>query len=131
MVGIDRRTGKLIDNFTSAVQSIEVIFSTRLASRVMRREFCGGAAELLGRLVTPKLFAIYQQLVATAIDLWEPRFHVRRIVPQGSVEEIRAGKLGILLELDYRPRGHLGDFTVERVVKLTLFARNNGLQVIV
>ena len=85
-------------------------------SRVMRREFGGGIAELLGRLMTPALFAAWRQLVATAIDLWEPRFRVRKVMLDGSTEALRLGSAHMTIEAEFRPRGHLGDFTVERVV---------------
>lgn len=120
MAGIDRRTGAVIDNLSSAYQGVEVVLTTRLASRVMRREFGAAVIELLGRNITPSLFATWMQLVATAIDLWEPRFAVRRIVPSGSVDEIRLGRAGLRIEADYRPRGHRGDFTVERVVDFSI-----------
>lgn len=116
MTGIDRNTGKAIDNLTSTFQSVEVIFSTRLSSRVMRREFGGGVAELLGRAVTPRLFAAFQQLIGTAIDLWEPRLNVRKISLSGTIDELRTGQVGLSIEADYMPRGHLGDKTVERAV---------------
>lgn len=120
MAGIDRRTGKVIDNLTSAYQGVEVAISTRIGSRVMRRGFGGGAVELLGRSMVPSLFSAWQQLVATSIDIWEPRFLTRSIIPQGSVDQIRLGQAGLLIEADYRPRGHLGDFRVERVVRFTI-----------
>jgi phage baseplate assembly protein W len=120
MTGIDRRTGAVTDNLSHAYQGVEVILSTRLGSRIMRREFGGGIVELLGRLVTPSLFAAFQQLLATAIDLWEPRFQVRRISANGSASELRLGHVGLTIEADYRPRGHLGDYTVERVVNFSV-----------
>lgn len=116
MAGIDRHTGKVIDNLASACQGVEVILSTRIGSRVMRREFGGGIAELLGRLMTPALFAAWRQLVATAIDLWEPRFRVRKVMLDGSTEALRLGSAHMTIEAEFRPRGHLGDFTVERVI---------------
>ncbi len=116
MAGVDRHTGKVIDNLASAYQGVEVIVSTRIGSRVMRREFGGGLAELLGRLMTPALFAAWRQLVATAIDLWEPRLSVRKVSLAGSAEELRLGHAAMTIEADYRPRGHLGDLAVERVV---------------
>lgn len=121
MAGIDRRTGKVIDNLASAFQGVEVTLSTRIGSRVMRRQFGGGVVELLGRAVTPALFAAWQQLVGTAIDLWEPRFRVRRPLVKGSVEQLRLGQVGLTIEADYRPRGHLGDFTVERVLSFDIY----------
>ncbi|MCJ8517825.1 phage baseplate assembly protein W [Pseudorhizobium tarimense] len=120
MAGIDRRTGAVINNLSSAFQGVEVTLTTPLASRVMRREFGAGVVDILGRAITPTLFATWMQLVATAIDIWEARFAVRRIVPTGSTDEIRTGRAGLLIEADYRPRGHLGDFTVERVVGFTV-----------
>jgi len=130
MAGIDRRTGKGLSNYDHALQSVEVILSTRIGSRVMRRQFGGGVAEILGRAVTPPLFALFQQLVATAIDTWEPRFQVRNITPLGTVEQIRAGQVGMRFDVDFRPRGHLGDFTVERVLTFGLNFRAGGLRVI-
>ena len=121
MAGVDRRTGKVIDNLASAFQGVEVTLSTRIGSRVMRREFGGGVVELLGRAVTPALFAAWRQLVGTAIDLWEPRFRVRRALVKGSVEQLRLGRVGLTIEADYRPRGHLGNFTVERVLSFDIY----------
>lgn len=121
MADLDRHTGAVIDNLSSAYQGVEVIFSTRLGERVMRREFGAGIAELLGRLVTPALFAAFTQLVGTAIDLWEPRFRVRRIFLTGTVDGLRQGSSSLSIEVDYRPRGHLGDTRVERVLNFGLF----------
>lgn len=115
MADIDWRTGEVIDNYASALQSVEIIFATRLASVVMLREFGAGTVELLGRKMTPALFAAFQVLLMTAIDLWEPRFRVRRIDVGGSVDEIRSGRAGFSIEIDWRPRAHLGDDRVEGV----------------
>lgn len=114
MSGFDRVTMLPIDNLAHTLQSVEVILSTGIGSRVMRRQFGGGVAELLGRAVKPSLMAIVQQVIGTAIDLWEPRLHVRRVSFSGSADSVRRGTAGIVIEADYRPRGHLGDFTIER-----------------
>jgi uncharacterized protein len=125
MVGIDRRTGARLSNLESAYQAVEYILGTRLGSVILLREFGGGVVELLGRLLTADLFLAWCQLVATAIDLWEPRFRVRRVSFAGSVEEIRLGNGKILIEVDYRPKGHLGDFTVQSVKTLGVNANGN------
>lgn len=114
MAGIDRSTFRPIDNLAHTLQSVEVILSTDIGSRVMRRSFGGGVAELLGRALTPRLFAVVQQLIGTAIDLWEPRLHVRKVSFDGTVDGVRRGTATVVIAADYRPRGHLGDFTVER-----------------
>lgn len=121
MAGIDRRTGMVIDNLACAYQGVEVTLSKRIGSVIMLREFGGGVVELLGRLVTPALFDAWKQLIATAIDLWEPRFRVRRVLPTATVDELRTGKIGLVIEADFRPRGHVGDFTAERVLSFSIF----------
>lgn len=120
MAGVDRWTLKPIDNLSSTLQSVEVILSTDIGSRVMRRPFGGGVAELLGRQLAPRLFAVVQQLIGTAIDLWEPRLQVRRVTFAGSTDGVRRGTATVLIDADYRPRGHLGDFTVERNISFSV-----------
>lgn len=115
MSAIDRHTGRLIDNYASALQSVEVIFSTSLGERVMRRHFGGGLVELLGRAVTPKLFAAWQLLLVVGIDLWEPRFRCRRVLVSGSADQLRLGHAKVEVQVDWRPKGHLGVFDVEGV----------------
>lgn len=128
MTGIDRVTGKLLTPFESACQGVEVALTTAIGQRVMVREFGAGVLELLGRLVNMRLFNAYRQLLATAIDLWEPRFKVRRISLNGTVEEVRLGHIGLVVEVDFRPRGHLGDFTIDRVAQFSLTFDGAGLK---
>lgn len=120
MAGLDRRTGSHLTNFQSAKQGVQFILVTRIASVPLLREFGGGVVELLGRATTPSLFAAWKLLVATAIDLWEPRFRVRRVVVSGSIEELRRGEAKLKIEADWRPRYLLGDDTVERQVDLLI-----------
>lgn len=120
MTGVDRHTGLLIGNYDSALQAVEVIFTTRIGERVMRRHFGAGLVELLGRAMTPSLFAAWQMLLVVGIDLWEPRFRVRAVHVSGSAESLRLGSAGVRIEVDWRPRAHLGDFAVEAVRSFTL-----------
>ncbi|MDX6806313.1 GPW/gp25 family protein [Terrihabitans rhizophilus] len=121
MADLNQRTGAVIDNYASALQSVEIIFATRLGEMVLLREFGAGIIELLGRALTPKTVAAFAILLAAAIDLWEPRFRVRRVSLTGSVDELRLGQAGVRIEVDWRPRGHLGDPTVESVQTFGLF----------
>lgn len=120
MMAVDRHTGKLIGAFESALQSIEVIFTTRIGERAMRRHFGAGLAELLGRATTPALFAVWKILMAVAIDLWEPRLRVRAVQVNATANEIRLGKVGIKVLVDWRPRAMAGDFTVEGTRNFTI-----------
>jgi len=125
MSGVDRRTGRPIDNFSSACQSVEVLFATRIGERVMRRHFGGGLIELLGRAVTLRLFEAWKTILAVGIDLWEPRFRVRWVRASATPEAIRLGRAGIEVDVDWRPRAHLGDLTVEgqRTLRILMSGR--------
>lgn len=113
MAGIDRQTMLPIGNFASALQGVEVIVSTRLYSRVMRRGFGGGVVEVLGRAMSPALMGLFAQLLATSIDLWEPRLRVRRVRFNGSLDAIRMGNASVAIDVDWRPGALLGDFRVD------------------
>ena len=81
MADIDRYTGEIIDNERSALQALDVIFSTRIGSMVLLREFGAGVVEVIGRLVRPELLLVFQQLVITAIDGKE-QAHTYAIAPR-------------------------------------------------
>lgn len=116
MAGIDRRTGRVLLGFPHVVQSLEVIFTTALGTRVMRRLFGSEVPGLLGKNIAPTTFLRFATAVHVAIELWEPRFRVVQVTfprSENPPEEIRRGKIGIALYGQYRPRGHLGDPTPE------------------
>lgn len=112
--GLDRRTGRVLRDFDHVLQSLDVIFGTRLGERVMLRWFGSGLPELLGRRITPRLVSLYVTLLALSIKLWEPRLEVVAISAAGNtVEAVRLGELRFVVQVYYRPNGHLGDFSVE------------------
>lgn len=116
MAGIDRRTGKLISGFDHVVQSLSVIFRTRIGSRVLRRLFGSEIPGLLGKNIVPSTFLRFATAVHVAVELWEPRFRVRQVTfpsDRNSPDEIRKGHIGIAMLGEYRPRALQGDFTVE------------------
>lgn len=120
MSGVDRHTGKLIGNYESALQAVEVIFATRIGERIMRRHFGAGLAELLGRAMTAPLFAAWQMLLAVGIDLWEPRFRVRGVYVSATPTDLRLGRSGVRIEVDWRPRALAGDFSIDSVRSFTI-----------
>lgn len=114
--GIDRYTGKTIVGWPHVVQSVEVIFSTQIGERVMVREFGAGHPVLLGRAMTPDNVLRFFTLIVVALELWEPRFKITRVLPQPeSAEQARLGRMSFVIEGEYRPRAHLGDPTPEDV----------------
>jgi phage baseplate assembly protein W len=110
MADIDRRTGAVIDDWRSVLQSLEILVSTRLGERVMR-EYVGSLNPgLLGRNFTtaPVLRFFYAMLLM--IELWEPRFDVTRIAYESKGGE-REGKGAFLISGQFMPKAHLGDYS--------------------
>jgi hypothetical protein len=113
MAGLDRFTGQPLSGWAHVMQSVDVIFGTRIGERAMLRWFGGALEAVLGRRITPTLLARATAIFALAISLWEPRLRVVRVRVAASAEEIRRGELAFIMEVAYRPRGHLGDPTEE------------------
>ncbi|KAB1069259.1 GPW/gp25 family protein [Methylobacterium planeticum] len=111
--GIHRVTGRLLSDWEHVLQSVDVIFETEIGERVMLRHFGGGMRRLLGRKLTPDILALAAAVFALSITIWEPRLRVVKVSVAPSVEEIRLGAVSFVMEVAYRPRGHLGDLTEE------------------
>ncbi len=122
--GIDRRTGKLLRGWPHVLQSIEVIFTTHIGERVMRRTFGSNVPAILGRenIVTSAIARFFAAIVV-AIELWEPRFRVIRIIfppDENTPDANRTGRIGMRIVGQYRPNALQGDFTVESVKDFVL-----------
>ena len=115
MQGIDRITGRALGGFDHLIQSIEVILTTRIGERVMRRTFGSHVPRLLGeKLITPVVLNFFTAIVI-AIEIWEPRYDVisvKTASDSGAADRARLGRLGVTIRGNYMPRGHLGDFTI-------------------
>ncbi len=122
--GLDRHTLKPLAGFAHVRQSLIVIWTTPLMTRVMRRTFGSPALGLLGREnLTPEALARFSMALILSCELWEPRFRVRRIEPPSDMntpDDMRQGRLGLRVVGEYRPRALQGDFTVEREESITL-----------
>lgn len=106
--GFNRETGALLSGFDHVRQSIGVILSTPIGSRVMRREFGSELFDLIDRPMTDKVILAIYSAAVTAIARWEPRYSVTGIRVTGAQAD---GTLSIEFAGIYYPRGHLGDFT--------------------
>jgi len=107
--GIDAVSGRPLTNWDHVQQSIRVILTTPVGSRVMRRDFGSRLPDLIdAKMVERNILAIYSA-TAEAINRWEPRFRMRR----GRVTEAGAdGRISLEIFGVYYPRGHVGDYTV-------------------
>ena len=110
MSGFSRHDFSPLSGWSHVEQSIGVIVSTPIGSRVERRDFGSRIPDLLD--APQNRFTIMDLAVATAeaIDQWEPRFRLTHVqVTQAGKD----GHLGLSIQGDYMPRGHLGDLTVD------------------
>ena len=95
MNGINASTGKRLSGAAHLKQSIRDILTTRIGTRVMRRDYGSRLPELVdnptGEFLKVELFAA----TAEALVKWEPRFRLDRVYLQSASD---AGKLVLALE---------------------------------
>ena len=118
--GIDRYTGKVLTGLAHTRQSVEVIFTTPIGARIMRRTFGSAVPALLGREnLTEAALARFFFAIVVAIDLWEPRLRVAKVnypAPQNTKARFRLGQMGMQVLASYRPNALQGDFTSDVVI---------------
>lgn len=95
MNGTNASTGKRLSGVDHIKQSIRDILTTRIGTRVMRRDYGSRLPELVdnptGEFLKVELFAA----TAEALVKWEPRFRLDRVYLQSASE---AGKIVLALE---------------------------------
>jgi uncharacterized protein len=138
-VGMDRRTGKMLIGWDHVIMCMFVIFATRFHERVLRRWVGSFVPHILGESAVPRIITRFYWAIASAIDLWEPNYRIKRVriafrgrVTEAvdsltSAEELRSGKVTFRNEGVYRPRAHLGDETPEGQRKIGFVGRGQGL----
>lgn len=133
--GVDRTTGKPIHGWDHVVQSMFVIFATRFHERVLRPWAGSFVPHILGESEVPRIFTRFFWAIASAIDLWEPNYRIKRVLIKQrtdgtsltSAEELRAGKATFQNQGVYRPRAHLGDETPEGQRKIGFVGRGHDI----
>ena len=101
MLGINAQTGQPLAGIDHLRQSIRDILTTRLGTRVMRRDYGSRLPELVDNPITPKLAMELYAATAEALDKWEPRLRLTRI----RIVEAVAGRVMLDLEGVYLPDG--------------------------
>lgn len=123
--GINRYTGAKLSDWPHVQQSVEVIFTTRISSRVMRRSFGAAVPNIFLQNLTVSTFVRLFSAICHGLELWEPRARVVKAVwpADNTPEKMRLGKIHPIILCQYRPHALLGDFTPEpglRKIVLTL-----------
>ena len=121
--GINRYTGKVLTDLDHVRQSVEVIFTTHIGSRVMRRTFGSAVPALLMKQnLGAEALALFFFMIKVALDLWEPRLLYQQPIyplPANTTARFRIGQVEFRLRCIYRPYALQGDFTTDaRLVDL-------------
>lgn len=100
IVDVDRLTGELIQGWPRCKQSMLVILSTRLRTRVMRRWFGSSVMDLQDKPGNEHSFAYSLGRAAVALGKYEPEFQLTKISIQGPIAN---GEVTIIIEGIYLP----------------------------
>lgn len=109
MAGLNRITGQLLDGWAHVEQSLTVLITTALGSRVERRDVGSNLPRLVDAPISALTLVDFYAATAGVIDKWEPRFRLTR----ASMSQPESGHLSVAAEGIYFPRGHLGDFSIQ------------------
>lgn len=101
MTGMCRHTGQRIYGVAYLAQRVEVLLTTRRATRVMRREYFSELPRLVDHPLNAAMLVDVYACTAHAIARWEPELKLSR------VQAVRQGRstLAVTLEGHYVPRG--------------------------
>lgn len=99
MQGLNATTGQPLSGLDHLRQSLRDILTTRIGTRVMRRDYGSRLPELIDNPMTPRLAMELFVATAEALDTWEPRFSLSRV----RIAETRPGHVVVDLEGVYLP----------------------------
>jgi phage baseplate assembly protein W len=80
MIGLDASTGRKIDGMSHLRQSVRDILTTRIGSRVMRRDYGSNLMALVDAPMNPAWKLDVMAETARALAKWEPRIKVKRVI---------------------------------------------------
>lgn len=123
--GISRTTGEVLVGWPHLVQSLDVIWMTRIGERVMRLLFGSNMRGFLAEDIEPALaLEIYDEL-ATAVHRHEPEYRVTRFQ---FVRLTESGMLGLQHGGLYFPEGRFNNYDI--AVPMTAIPKRFGRAVL-
>ena len=99
MSGMNAQTGKALSGIEHLKQSVYDILSTPVGSRVMRRSYGSRLMYLLDGPMNEMLIAEIQMSVVEALNNYEPRIKISRVIVNGS----ETGQVNLTIEGHYIP----------------------------
>lgn len=128
--GIDRHTGKPISGFVYTIQSMEVVATTHVSTRVMREYFGSlNPGLLVKENLTRGPLDRWTYALILAWELWVPMYKVQSW-DYLSLGTERNGGFGVEFTGAHYPNAHLEDYALEsnRRVRATIAA--NAIRVL-
>ena len=111
MLGINAHTGQALSGIDHLRQSICDILTTRIGTRVMRRDYGSRLPTLVDTPMTPRLAMDLYSATAEALARWEPRFKLTRV----RIARAEVGQIVLDLEGIYLPDGTAAVLTAVEV----------------
>lgn len=111
MLGINAQTGQPLAGIDHLRQSIRDILTTRIGTRVMRRDYGSRLPALVDNPMTPRLAMDLYSATAEALARWEPRFKLTRV----RIAKAEVGQVVLDLEGIYLPDGQTTVLTAVEV----------------
>jgi phage baseplate assembly protein W len=99
--GMNRNTGRPLEDMDHLKQSITDIITTRIGTRVMRRDYGSDLPNLVDRPVNEEFAVDLYVALAEALTKWEPRLRLRN----SSFSVLGDGVIDFSLTGDYLPTG--------------------------
>jgi len=112
--GLDMTNGRAVSGLDHLRQSVRDILITPIGSRVMRRDYGSGLADLIDQNLTPLTLAQIYAASVDALRKWEPRLRVTRVQAEALPEEMEDGRLSITVDGIYLPEAR--EITLDGVV---------------
>lgn len=108
-VGTDRRTYRRITGWDHCAQSLQILLTTRLRTRVMQLLYGSDVPSLIDAPGNAETIAKCYSAIAQAIYRWEPGYEIRQMQ---LLSASAGGQFEFELEGIYYPLGHLGDRSI-------------------
>ena len=101
-MGMAADSGRLLVGIEHLRQSVRDILTTRIGTRVMRRDYGSDCPGLVDAPMTPGTLVHLYGAAAKALRRWEPRLRLSRLQAVGATPE---GRLSVDLKGEYLPIG--------------------------
>jgi len=102
MIGVNNKNGRALGGIDHLKQSIRDILLTPIGTRVMRREYGSRLFGLVDAPLNSQTIIDIVAATAEALDRWEPRLLLERVVINHAAE---SGRVELALYGKYRPDG--------------------------